>query len=163
MTSVKNFVIIVIVTLTFKFTYSKFIQRQETNSLSKVAKFVLEVNSENDEIIKEELGKEEELEYNFRVQNFSDKISSEVKSKYNIILEVSQQDAPLKIELYKVNNDNEELLELENYSTKNPEIFDISREYQDYKVKVRFDETKTSELSQDFNIKMRVKDIQEEG
>ena len=99
--------LIVIVTLTFKFTYSKFIQRQETNSLSKVAKFVLEVNSENDEIIKEELGKEEELEYNFRVQNFSDKISSEVKSKYNIILEVSQQDAPLKIELYKVNNDNE--------------------------------------------------------
>ena len=155
--------LIVIVTITFKFTYSKFIQRQETNSLSKVAKFVLEVNSENDEIIKEELGKEEELEYNFRVQNFSDKISSEVKSKYNIILEVSQQDAPLKIELYKVNNDNEELLELENYSTKNPEIFDISREYQDYKVKVRFDETKTSELSQDFNIKMRVKDIQEEG
>ncbi len=155
--------LIVIVTITFKFTYSKFIQRQETNSLSKVAKFVLEVNSENDEIIKEELGKEEELEYNFRVQNFSDKISSEVKSKYNIILEVSQQDAPLKIELYKVNNDNEELLELENYSTKNPEIFDISREYQDYKVKVRFDETRTSELSQDFNIKMRVKDIQEEG
>ena len=163
----KIFFIIVIFTIfvifTFQFTYSKFVHSEKVNNSTSVAKLVFEVIPLSEKISKDELKLDEELEYKFRVQNFSNNISSDVKSKYNITLELSQPDPPLTIELYKIDGENEELIELENLSTKIPEIFEINQEYRDYKVKVKTDKTKNTTIDEGFNIQIKAISVQEEG
>ena len=119
--NVKIFLVIFIgISLIFsaiKVTYSKFIQGIETNAIAGVAKFAFSMHTENPEIIKDVLN-QEELVYEFSVQNFSGNVSNEVKSSYNIILELSQESPPLIIELYRVVGETEEMVDLENDVTK---------------------------------------------
>lgn len=157
------FICAILIFCILKFTYSKFIQSVEVNSVSGIANFASSVSFSQDEILKEELNGDE-IVYEFCVQNFSQDISNEVKSKYNIILELSQENPPLIIELYRNKNGQDELIELENYSTKAPEIFNVGDKSVNYKIKVKYDKNnKTTILQEGFNIKMKIVTIQEEG
>ena len=153
----------IFVILTFKFTYSKFIQSKQVNSSSQIAKFAFDVESLTDEVAVDNLKENEEVSYKFRVKNFSNNVSSEVKTNYNISLQLSQDNPPLIIELYRIDGQNENLIELENYSTKTSESFDIGENYKDYKVKVKFDKTNLNQLNKDFNISLKVTGVQKEG
>lgn len=164
--NVKIFLVIFIgISLIFsaiKVTYSKFIQGIETNAIAGVAKFAFSMHTENPEIIKDVLN-QEELVYEFSVQNFSGNVSNEVKSSYNIILELSQESPPLIIELYRVVGETEEMVDLENDVTKNPEIFEIGDKTVNYRIKVRYDKNnQTAVLQEGFYMKMRVVSVQEE-
>ena len=153
----------IIMSLTLKFTYSKFVQDVKLNTTSGVAKFIFSVNTPNKEIIKSSLNNDQ-LIYDFSIQNFSKDISSEVKSKYNINLELSQNLPPLIIQLYRIKNGKEELVELQNYSTKNPEIFELGAQTTNYRIKVSYDKNNKTTLLQDgFNIKIKAVSVQEEG
>lgn len=153
----------IIMSLTLKFTYSKFVQDVKLNTTSGVAKFMFSVNTPNKEIIKDSLNNDQ-LIYDFSIQNFSKDISSEVKSKYNINLELSQNLPPLIIQLYRIKNGKEELVELQNYSTKNPEIFELGAQTTNYRIKVSYDKNNKTALLQDgFNIKIKAVSVQEEG
>ena len=160
--TITSFVIVTF--LIINLTYTKFIQNVEVQADSTVANFALSVISKSGEIVKDTLKEDEELVYEFSVQNFSENISNDVKTKYNIILELSQENPPLDIELYKVKDGTEELLELENYATKSPEVFNIGDKSADYKVKVHYSKTDESqELEENFNIKMKALCVQEEA
>ena len=157
-------IFIIVTFLIINLTYTKFTQNVEVQADSTVANFALSVISKSGEIVKDTLKEDEELVYEFSIQNFSENISNDVKTKYNIILELSQENPPLDIELYKVKDGTEELLELENYTTKSPEIFNIGDKSADYKVKVHYSKTDESqELEENFNIKMKALCVQEEA
>ena len=156
-------ILISLVILIYDFAYSKYSQKIELKSNTQIANYEFEVKNNGKEIVKDVLN-DDQIIYDFSVQNFSESISNDVKNKYNIILELSQNNPPLIIELYRINdNGNEEKLELENYSTKNPEIFNIGDKSRNYKIKVSYDKNnKTSRLNNEFNIKMKAINIQEE-
>lgn len=144
-----------------KFTYSKLYQNIDINSVSNIANFALEIRNISNKIVKDVLNNDEII-YEFSVQNFSKNISSEVKSKYNIILELSQKNPPLIIELYRVKNKQEEKVELNNFITKTPEIFNVGDKTVNYKIRVYYDKNNKNILKDGFNIKMKVEDVQEE-
>ena len=126
------FICAILIFCILKFTYSKFIQSVEVNSVSGIANFASSVSFSQDEILKEELNGDE-IVYEFCVENFS-------------------QDGQ------------DELIELENYSTKAPEIFNVGDKSVNYKIKVKYDKNnKTTILQEGFNIKMKIVTIQEEG
>ena len=120
-----KFLIIVIFTILIlfivKITYSKFTHSIKVDIKSPVAENNFFISSSEQSIVKDVLGNEQ-ITYDFSIN-----ASSEVKSKYDIILELSQDNPPLIIELYKIIGNTEEIVELENYSTKKPEILDIRK------------------------------------
>ncbi len=152
----------IFIAISFNFTYARFVQNVKVSGKSKVANFSFSTNVGKN-IVKDVLNTDDEIIYEFSVQNFSGNISSEVKSKYNISLELSQNNPPLIIELYRVKSGKEELVTLENYTTKVPETFDIGSKTSNYKIKVRYDKNNKTLLKEGFNIKLKIVNIQKEG
>jgi hypothetical protein len=101
--------------------------------------------------------------YEFSVQNFESDNVSENLFKYFITFELSQENAPIIINLYRKENGTEEKIEMENYKTLNPESMSIKeKETVYYRAEFYYDKTSDILMESDFNIFLKVEAIQEE-
>lgn len=100
--------------------------------------------------------------YEFSIRNFNENDDfSEVKLKYDIEFVLSQENAPVKINLYRINNSTEEKIELDNNKTTQYEYLDFNQTENLYKVEVMYDNTSNILLENNLEIDLNVQSFQE--
>ncbi|MCI8309215.1 MAG: hypothetical protein HFJ45_03210 [Clostridia bacterium] len=159
-TALVIFCCILIIQIEIGKTYSKYFRISEMHSISGIAKpyFLVNVN----EIFNIEVLNLKVFEYEFSVQNYEEQSISEVSFFYNISFELSQKDAPIKIKLYRINNNLEEEIKLLNNSIIEPEHFKMSEEKNDYKVNVYYDINSNEIMEPNLKIDLKIEAVQEE-
>lgn len=100
---------IFLVFIVLSVTFSKYTSKAETNVKSSIAYPVIYIESTEYQDI-DVLGNKS-VSYNFSVKNFDDK-KSDVSFKYNLLFEYSQENAPILINLYKKEGNEEKQVEL---------------------------------------------------
>ena len=83
--------------------------------------------------------------------------------KYNIEFVLTQEDAPVKINLYKINDLNETKIELENNKTVQYECFDLNKTENFYKAEIMYDENSKNIMLDNLEIKLNIQTVQVEG
>ena len=141
-------------------TYSKYLKKLQTTSITKIAK--PEVSLNKAENINCDFLNSNKLVYDFFIKNFEDENYNEVVMKYKIMFELSQCDAPVIIELYKVQNGDEIKMELENNITVEEEEISLEAEENKYRVYVYYNVDSQKVLESNFNINLKVKFWQKE-
>lgn len=143
--------------IVLKNTYSKYNQSFQTAVISNIARPLINIKLEKEKII-ENLNLDKHF-YEFSVQNFDGESSTEAQFLYNIEFKLSQKNAPIILNLY---NENEKI-SLKNNKTEFPEILDLERKENKYKMEIYYDLNSDVTLEKDFNIVINVQAIQKEG
>ena len=140
--------------------YSKYKKSISIISATKIAEPIFEViKTTSNEI---DVLNNNKYYYEFSVRNFNENNEfSEVKLKYDIEFILSQEDAPIIINLYRINNSTEEKIELDNNKTIQYEYLDFSQKENLYKVEVMYNNNSDILLENNLEIDLNVKSIQE--
>lgn len=136
--------------------YSKFQNSYNISGSSKIAKPNLEVvfsepiniNSLNDN----------ELIYKFSVRNFNEDVSSDVALEYSMEFELSQNDAPINIELFRENG---EKINLVSNKTEEKEILELGKIEKKYIAKFSYDKNSKSIMKDNLEVVINIKSVQE--
>lgn len=141
--------------------YSKYKDSFKLQTNTQIAKPILE-------IIRTDLNKinvlnNDKYYYEFSVRNFNDSNEiSAVRLKYNIEFVLSQEDAPVVIDLYKINDSNEIKIELENNKTIQYETFDLTKKENMYRAEISYNENLENIMNDNLEIKLNIQTIQVE-
>ena len=145
-----------IVFLLIFFVYSKFQNSYNISSSSKIARANLEVlfcepiniNSLNDS----------ELIYEFSVRNFNEDVSSEVALEYSMEFDLSQDDAPINIELFRENG---EKINLVSNKIEEKEILELGKKEKKYIAKFSYNENSENVMEDNLEVVINIKSVQE--
>ena len=142
--------------------YSKYRNSLKLKTNTEIAEPILEIITENvDGKIVDVLNDNKYL-YEFQVRNFNDKNEvSEVEFKYNIEFVLSQDNAPVKINLYKSNDLGEEKIELQNNKTIEYEVLSLDKNINSYKAEIVYDKSSSIVMEENLDIKLRIHGVQE--
>ena len=100
--------------------------------------------------------------YEFSVRNFnSENKVSDVELKYNIEFILSQKDAPIDIKLYRIIDNNEKIVDLENFKTVQCEMLNLNKTENLYKVEVMYDKNSNNIMNDNLEIKLNIQGVQE--
>ena len=152
--------LILIFFVKMKFTYSKYSKSDNTIVSSDVAKPILIFDGESEMNI--ECLNSNKYSYEFSIKNFDGNFISDINFRYYIFFELSQENAPILINLYKKSNGIEEKLELKNNKIINLETLDIIKNQNDYRAEILYDTSSKEIMSDNLKIKVLVQAVQEE-
>ncbi len=152
------FLCCVIIFFSVFFVYSKYKNGIAVKTVTKVAEPIFEVVKP--EIKEIEFLNNDKYCYEFSIRNFKDNLISEVNFKYSIEFMLSQNDAPIIINLYRVDNGEKVKLELKNNRLIEEEYFTAQKEEKFYVAEIMYDNTSKEILEADLDIKLNVKSVQ---
>lgn len=140
--------------------YSKYKNSLNLLTKTEIAKPIFElVKSDVKEI---EVLNNDKYSYEFSVRNFNQKDEvSDVNFKYNIEFVLTQENAPVKINLYRINNSNEEKVELNNNKTIQYENLNFNKNANLYRAEIMYDNSSDVILENNFGISLNIQGIQE--
>ena len=141
-------------------TYSKYSKNLKIKSISGIAKPCFALNKES--ILEKKSLNLDVVSYEFVVQNYEAKKVSETSFIYNIGFNISQENAPVVIKLYRVYENEEKELELVNNFTSIPEKIGVCEEKACYKVKIYYDLNSDVVMNKNIEINVKINAIQEE-
>ena len=137
-------------------SYSKYNTSFQNDIISSIAKPLINMNFEKEKRI-ENLNLDKYF-YEFSVQNFNEKSISEVKFLYNIEFKLSQENAPIILNLYNENRK----ISLKNNRTEFPEILNLEEKENKYKLEIYYDQDSNVVLEKDFNVILNIQAVQKE-
>ena len=135
--------------------YSKYYESFEISTNTVIARPVIEVNKEKVKIIK--CLNEDTYVYNFAVKNFTQNEISNVDFNYNIEFLLSQNDAPLEVNLYKENG---EKIELKNNKTVNWQKMGLEKKEEKYYAEIKYDKNSNTLMNPNLKVQIKVEIIQ---
>ncbi len=151
------FLCCVIIFFSVFFVYSKYKNSIAVKTVTKVAEPIFEVVKP--EIKEIDFLNRDKYCYEFSIRNFKDNLISEVSFKYSIEFMLSQNNAPIIINLYRIDNGEKVKLELKN-NRLIEEYFTAQKEEKIYVAEIMYDNTSKEILEADLNIKLNVKSVQ---
>lgn len=104
----------------------------------------------------------DKYEHEFVIKNYNENTVSEVAFDYNIKFNLSQEDAPIVLELYRIDGEEKTKIELSNNKTIISESFGLEKEEMRYVVEVIYDKSSNNILESNLNIDLNVECIQKE-
>lgn len=153
-------VVFLLVVILFEVSYSKYSKKDEIIAVSGIAKPCLSLITE--ESLNIETLNSDTFIYEFKVQNSEDGQVSETAFYYDIEFELSQENAPINIKLYRVDENSEEEILLEENKTKNPEYMGTKLSEICYKALISYDLNSNKILEPNLKINAKIEGIQEE-
>ena len=136
--------------------HSKFQNSYSVKSKTQIAKYALYVVYED--MINIDNLNDDEYIYEFSVKNFNENLVSDVILEYDIEFELSQENAPIKIELLDENGENISLLSNKTVEKENLELGKIEKKYI---AKISYDKSSNELMNENLEIKINIKSIQE--
>lgn len=136
--------------------YSKFQNSYNVSSSSKIARANLEVVFSNP--INVNALNNNELIYEFYVRNFNEDVSSEVALEYSMEFDLSQDDAPINIELFRENGENVNLV---SNKTVEKEILELGKSEKKYIAKFSYNENSENVMKDNLEVVINIKSVQE--
>lgn len=144
-----------------KYTNSKYISAEKIQVFSGVANPQVAISSPEKQIVESlDLNK---ISYEFSVRNFDENLKqSDVKFEYNIIFGISQENAPIEINLYKKTVNGNEKINLKDNKTLNLEILELGKTENNYIVEVFYNTESTEIMEENLNISIIIQAVQKE-
>ena len=140
--------------------YSKYRKSTNVNSYTEIAEPIFEV--EDSELNTIDFLNNDTYSYEFKIKNFKDDKVSGINFEYNIEFILSQENAPINLKLYRIDNENKVELELIKNKTMYKEQMGIEKEEKNYIVEIMYDKNSTHILENDLQIELNVEAIQRE-
>ena len=150
-------IIAIIIILVWNIVYSKYFSSKETEIISGVANPKIYVQME--EKVVDNLN-EDIISYEFSVKNY-DETSSD--TSFNYYISFNLEDTPLLVNLYRINEDEEEQIDLNEYTTANFEKLELGETENFYRLELEYDKESDKVLDDDFKISICLQAIQEEA
>lgn len=147
-----------IIVLSIFFVYSKYKKGIAVKTVTQVAEPIFEIVKP--EIKEIDFLNRDKYYYEFSIRNFKDNLISEVSFKYSIEFILSQNNAPIIINLYRLDNGEKIKLELKNNRLIEEEYFIAQKEEKFYVAEIMYDNTSKEILEADLDIKLNVNSVQ---
>ena len=154
------FLLCIIISSTFM-AYSKYKNSHNIKTSSKIAKPILEIVGVDE--MQVDVLNEDKHYYEFSIRNFNQNNDvSDVELKYNIEFICSQENAPLIINLYRINNFEETKIELQKNKTIQYEYLELNKEENFYRAEIMYDNNSNVIMEDNLEIKLNIQSIQVE-
>lgn len=139
------------------FGYSKYKYVSNSQIQTEVAEPILEIVTEYTDCKNIGVLNNDKLLYEFEIRNFNaNNDISDVKIKYKMEFILSQNNAPITIDLYKINESGEEKINLQNNYTIEYEVLSLEKNTNLYRAEIVYDKSSDICMEEDLEISLNV-------